>query len=34
MSECQLPVNIALRENEIDQFREKLEQIEEDFKDL
>jgi len=34
MGECQLPVNIALRENEIDQFREKLERIEEDFKDL
>jgi len=34
MGECELPVNIALRANEIDQFREKLERINDDFLDL
>lgn len=34
MGECEIPVNIALRENEIERFVVKLERIEEDFKDL
>ena len=34
MNECEIPVNIAMRENEIERFVVKLERIEEDFKDL
>ena len=34
MGECEIPVNIAMRENEIERFVVKLERIEEDFKDL
>ena len=34
MGECEIPVNIAMRANEIDQYREKLDRINEDFKDL
>ena len=34
MAECEIPVNISMRANEIDQYREKLERIVEDFKDL
>jgi len=34
MGECEIAVNIAMRENEIEHFITKLERIEEDFKDL
>ena len=34
MGDCEIPVNIAMRENEIERFVVKLERIEEDFKDL
>jgi len=34
MGECEIPVNISMRANEIDQYREKLDRIVEDFKDL
>jgi uncharacterized protein (UPF0335 family) len=34
MGECEIAVNISMRENEIEHFVTKLERIEEDFKDL
>ena len=34
MGECEIPVNIAMRENEIQHFITKLERVEENFKDL
>ena len=34
MGECEISVNIQMRENEIEHFVTKLERIEEDFKDL
>jgi len=34
MGECEIAVNIAMRENEIEHFVTRLERIEEDFKDL
>jgi DNA repair exonuclease SbcCD ATPase subunit len=34
MSDCQIPVNIKMRANEIDQLRERLENINEEFKEL
>jgi hypothetical protein len=34
MSDCQIPVNIKMRTNEIDQFRERLANITEEFKEL
>ena len=34
MSDCQIPVNIKMRANEIDQFRERLANITDEFKEL
>lgn len=34
MSDCQIPVNIKMRSNEIDQFRERLENITAEFQEL
>jgi len=34
MSDCQIPVNIRVRGNEIEQFSEKLAQLQDEFKDL
>lgn len=34
MSDCQIPVNIKMRANEIDQFRERLDYINDEFKEL
>lgn len=34
MSDCQIPVNIRMRANEIDQLRERLEHINAEFKEL
>lgn len=34
MSDCQIPVNIRMRANEIDQFRERLANITEEFREL
>ena len=34
MGECEIPVNIALRGNEMEQLTERLERIKDDFKDL
>lgn len=34
MDNCQIPTNIKIRENEIAQFSEKLERIQDEFKDL
>lgn len=34
MSDCQIPVNIRMRANEIDQLRERLDNINEEFKEL
>ena len=34
MGECEIPVNITMRENEIEHFITKLERVEENFKDL
>jgi len=34
MGECELPVNIAVRKNELQSYEEKLERISEEFSDL
>jgi len=34
MSDCQIPVNIKMRANEIDQLRERLDNINDEFKEL
>jgi len=34
MGECEIPVNIALRGNEMETLTERLERIKDDFKDL
>jgi hypothetical protein len=34
MSDCNIPVNIEMRRNEINAFTERLERIKQDFKDM
>lgn len=34
MGECEIPVNIALRANEMEILTERLDRINDDFKDL
>ena len=34
MGECEIPVNINMRRNELDQLRERMERIDGDFADM
>ena len=34
MNDCNIPVNIEMRRNEINAFTERLERIKQDFKDM